>query len=316
MNLSGVSYFDAGFSVFLFLTTVPANLLILLGLYKFSHLLNRNYYLVITNIAISDLIMGLICDPMSISFHVKEALGPSVVALPDIEQKTMHFIFFFTNTVSVLSMAVLTIDRLGVILSPFYYYSKLTKSRMIMLLVVAWLLGGMSTIFYLYIGYIRFLVVFAFSTVIFTLIVMVVTWFLLRRRLRMAKANEIQRRDSRLRCHTDSLVHVRRRTENTIEFTQMDKRITKTFLCMLVLFIFNYLPCVILIVYMNLCKNCDCDFVHVLRDVIWLAILSSALCRPLNFVIRLAALQESIKSVFRRSDPKNNVEVPLNTSKQ
>ena len=311
---SEISYFDSAFSLFLFLTTVPANLLILIGLYKHNHLFNLNYYLVIGNIALADLIMGLICDPMSVSFHLKEALGPDIAPIQPIEQSSMTYIFFLTNTVAVLSMAVLTFDRLGVMLSPFYYYSKMTKNRTAFILASTWIISALITTSYLFIGYIRFLVVFALTTVILTLTIMIITMILLRRRLRQAKANELQRRESNLSARSPSLLSNRKRTEHTLEFTQMDKKITKTFLCMLLLFILNYLPCLVLTTYMNVCEQCDCMFVHVLRDIVFLAILSSALFRAINFIVRLKALQNAIKAIFRRHGKNHFSEVPLNGS--
>lgn len=321
-SMSGVhfvSYVDFGISIFLFVATAPLTVAILVGIYKFRHLLNRNYYLVITNIVFADCLMALICDPMSISFHIKEALGPKEVDLKKIEQTSMTFIFFFTNIVAVLSMAVLAIDRLGVILSPFYYYSLVTKRRIKFILLSTWILSAAITIVYLYIGYIRFLAIFAFSTVVFTLIFMVVTMVLLRRRLRIAKQHELQRRDSLSRqpvkkdpARKETFLNMRRRTENDIEFTEVDRKITKTFLWMLVLFVLNYLPCIILIVYMNLCNSCICSFVHVMRDVVWLAILSSPLCRSLNFIFRLAALREAVKVVFFNAE-KDSTNMPLQT---
>lgn len=318
-----VSYVDFGVSIFLFVATAPLTVAILIGIYKYRHLLNRNYYLVITNIVFADCLMALICDPMSISFHIKEALGPKEAGLDKLEQTSMTFIFFFTNIVSVLSMAVLAVDRLGVILTPFYYYSVVTKLRIKIILFSTWVISAGITIVYLFIGYIRFLAIFAFSTVVVTLCFMVVTMYLLRRRLRIAKQQELQRRDSlaprqtaakketpRKEIFLNSNLKRRRATENDIEFTEVDQKITKTFLWMLVLFVLNYLPCIILIAYMNLCNTCICDFVHVMRDVVWLTILSSPLCRSLNFIFRLTALREAVKVVFLPAE-KDSTSLPL-----
>merc|ERR1712151_353167 len=104
----------------------------------------------------------------------------------------MHFVFFFTNIVAVLSMAVLALDRLGVILSPFYYYRVMTKFRLKMLLLSTWIASTGITISYIFIGYIRFLVVFSFSTVALTLVFMIITMCLLRHRLNIAKAYDTQ----------------------------------------------------------------------------------------------------------------------------
>jgi len=317
-----VSYVDFVISIILFLLTTPLTILLILAIARNKHLLNRNYYLVVFNILLADCMMALVTDPMSIVFHIKEALGPRVVAIPAQEQSAMHISLFFTNIVAVLSMAVLALDRMGVILSPFSYYGIMTKFRLKLIMVSTWIAAGGITIIYLFIGYIRFLVVFSFSTVILTLIFMIITMVLLRRRLKIAKAYEHQRRDSRAsvlrrESHRDSeLLSFRRRTENTFEFTQLDKKITKTFLWMLVLFVINYVRCVVLVVYMNLCTECDCEFVHIMRDIIWIAVLASPLCRSLNFLIRLTTLREAVKQqtscLTSDADSTSSSNVPLN----
>lgn len=286
-SLPELSFFDTGFSFILFLLTVPCNTLILLGLYKCKPLLSRNYYLIIFNIVVADLITGLICDPLSISFHLKEALGAHI---PKIEQTALHYSFFLTNSVAVFSMTVLAVDRLGVILMPFCYYSKAKKPRIILVLCGTWCLAACITLSYFFVGYIRFLIIFACTSIFVTLAFMIVTMILLRRLLVKAKSTHQRPQNGTTTRH---------RANQITEFTQMDRKVTQTFLCMLLLFIINYLPCLLLTFYMNICSNCDCRFVHVMRDVVVLSILSSALFRALNFVIRLETLQKAIKTMVK-----------------
>ena len=305
------SFVGFGLSLVLFCITTPLTLSIVYGLMKSrQHLLTRNYFLVIFNITIADAMMALMVDPMSVVFHIKEGLGASIVDLHPSEQTVMHFVFFFTNIVAVLSMAVLAVDRLGVILSPFSYYRNMSRFRIKIILLCTWVVAMGITIVYFFIGYIRFLVVFSFSTVALTLTLMIVTMVLLRRRLSVAKAYEMQRRDSRASVmRRESTLqqqqqhHQRRRTETVVEFTLADQRITTTFLWMLVLFVMNYVPCVLLVLYMNICEECNCDFVHIMRDIIWFMILASPLCRALNFLVRLDTLRETVRnSCFCRSE--------------
>lgn len=299
------SFIVFGLSLILFCITTPLTLSIVYGLMKSrQHLLTRNYFLVILNTTIADALMALMVQSMSVVFHIKEGLGPSVVYLHPIEQRIMHFAFFFTNIVAVLSMAVLAVDRLGVILSPFSYYRNMSRFRIKTILLCTWVVAMGITVIYFFIGYIRFLVVFSFSTVALTLTLMVVTMILLRRRLSIAKAVEMQRRDSRvsvMRRESTFQQHQhnhqqRRRTETVVEFTLADQRITTTFLWMLVLFVMNYVPCILLVLYMNICEECNCDFVHIMRDIIWFMILASPLCRALNFLVRLDTLRETVRS--------------------
>ena len=139
-------------------------------------------------IVIADLLAGCITHLLSISFHIKEGLGQTHHKL---ETKSLHYTFFITNGVSVLSMAILSMDRLGVLLNPFLYYNIMTKQKMIGLLVCTWILFGSLACLYFRFGYIRYLAIFALSTVVLTTIVMVITMILFNRRLRESKKAEL-----------------------------------------------------------------------------------------------------------------------------
>lgn len=285
-----LSYFVASWSVFLVLTTCAANALILLALKKHRHLMSRNFYIIIANIAIADLLNGLVVAPLSTSFHLKEALGPDVVIIQPVEQSVMTYLFFLTNGVSVLSMAVLSIDRMGVLLNPFFYYAHLKRTTMLAVLLTAWIVMSLLPVVYLRVGYIRFLAIFASSTVALTMFVMATTMVLLRRRVRAAQQEGFLSRPKG--SDADRI------QQDSGAFTRVDLRITKTFMVMLLLFFIIYLPCVVLIIYMNVCTTCDCSFIHVMRDLVFAIILSSGLCRALNFLVRLDALHDAVKSIL------------------
>jgi len=92
---------------------------------------------------------------------------------------------------------------------------------------------------------------------------------------------------------TTKAAHSKRNTKKS------DERIHRSFLAMLVVFLATYLPSVLMIVYMNLCKRCSCTLVHTLRDLTTLGIMASAFFRPLNFVLTLKTLRKAISRVFK-----------------
>lgn len=79
-----------------------------------------------------------------------------------------------------------------------------------------------------------------------------------------------------------------------------EKRVNRTFITMLLVYLGAYLPSAIMTVYINTCRKCSCTLVHALRDLIFIFILSSAVWRPLNFILRLNTLRHEIKKFLRR----------------
>ena len=294
--ITGISYFSALSSALCFCVAVPVNLIILVSVVKFRHFLHRSFYLIIANIALADFLGGLIVDSLSVNYHFKETLG-NVTDISKLEIQSLHYTFFVTNGASVLSMTILCLDRIGVLVNPFVYYEKITPFRTIILLVFAWLLSvGLST-FYFRSGYIRILALFAVTAIAVAIVMMIGTTALYNKRLQESRRAEFAG------CNSNGINNSRQKTLNN--FTKMDKRITTTFLIMLILFLVNYLPTVVLIIYLNICKACSCEFVHIARDIVLVSILSSGVWRALNFTLRLTALREAMKTLvcYKRRRP-------------
>ena len=294
--ITGISYFSAVSSALCFCVAVPVNLIILVSVVKFRHFLHRSFYLIIASIALADFLGGLIVDSLSVNYHFKETLG-NVTDISKFEIQSLHYTFFVTNGASVLSMTILCLDRIGVMVNPFVYYEKITPFRTIILLVFAWLLSvGLST-FYFRSGYIRILALFAVTAIAVAIVMMIGTTVLYNKRLQESRRAEFAG------CNSNGINNSRQKTLNN--FTKMDKRITTTFLIMLILFLVNYLPAVVLIIYLNICQACSCEFVHIARDIVLVSILSSGVWRALNFTLRLTALREAMKTLvcYKRRRP-------------
>lgn len=301
--VTGMSFFNAGFSFLASCIAVPLNILILVSIIKMYHLFHRTFYLIIANIALADLMSGILVNILSMNFHLKEGLQSPISRL---EITSMHYLFFMTNSVSVLSMAFLSIDRLGVLLNPFYFYRLMTRSRTIAVLILTWLISGGLSVIYFKVGYLRYLVVFSLTTVAMTMVIMIATMVLFKRRLAESERADASRQSPTPRGSIDVGVPQGKHKTTLHNFTKMDKRVTTTFLWMLVLFIVNYLPCLVITAYLNLCKTCSCSFVHTMRDVIFLFILASGAFRAINFIARLTLLRETVKSLVlchKRSQP-------------
>lgn len=300
-----MSFFAATISIVLFILTVPINGIVFFAIMKYRHMLHRSFYLIIANIAAADLCAGVVTNILSLSFHIKEGMEQNISAG---EIKALHYTFFALNGVSVLSMTVLSLDRLGVLLNPFYYYNKMTKRRTILLLLFTWGLSSGLAGAYFKLGYIRYLAIFGFTTIVLTMVVMVTTMALFKRRLTQSEKAAVENNTGSADLNTAN----KSRQRTLHNFTQMDKRVTTTFLWMLVLFLVNYLPVLLVVLYMNLCEHCSCEFIHVSRDLVFLSILSSGLFRAVNFIVRLTALREAVKSLLKIRQKQETVGYDIN----
>lgn len=88
--------------------------------------------------------------------------------------------------------------------------------------------------------------------------------------------------------------------------TEAEKRATKTFIIILIVFIVSYLPTCVMMVYMNICRKCNCMLIHILRDMTYLSMVSGCLLRPINFIFSLKPLRTAIAKLcgcHRTTDP-------------
>ena len=308
--LHGVSTADSILSALTILFTAPLNLVIIISILKYPHLLYRSFYLIIANIALADLLAGLWVCPLSINFHTKEALSSPI---SEAEPKALHSGFFITNGASVLSMTLLSMDRLGCLINPFIYYAKVTRPRTIIMIVLTWLLAGSLVSLYLTFGYIRFLFIFSATTLFACMLMMVLTTILFMFRLQQSKRAEHARKASSLAPHT-VCQSATKKQDILNNFTQMDKDVTKMFIRLLLLFLINYIPAVVLTLYMNFSpKGSSCPFIHLMRDFIFLSILTSGLWRAINFYVCLVPLRDSAKMLIMCQKRSHCKEISCNT---
>ena len=87
----------------------------------------------------------------------------------------------------------------------------------------------------------------------------------------------------------------------TRDESSIEKRITNTFMKMLLVFLATYLPIVFFILYMNISSvsNINCVVRHVMRDLTVVFILASSFFRGLNFLLTLKTVKAAVLKLFR-----------------
>ncbi|XP_052775575.1 trace amine-associated receptor 13c-like [Mya arenaria] len=125
-------------SAILILPTVIGNLLILISLVRFSRLRRVKAYILVGNLALADLLVGLIALPMDLLSLSSARFSQSV------EFCYWHVCFMFTYVgMSVVNLFVLSLERFHAIVYPFQHGKRFTKHRLYILMACTWLSMGL-----------------------------------------------------------------------------------------------------------------------------------------------------------------------------
>lgn len=270
---TSLPFVTGGVSALLSLVTIPGNLLVVLAVFIDPNKdLRSPFMYFVANLAIADLLVGIVTDPVSAVYHFKSALGfinhGTLIA-------SVHMPFFISCTASVLSLAALTVDRYLAITSPFRYRATLNPMRAVLVCILVWMLSLSFPFAYLYLGFIHYAFLFANTAVVMTFAVLLLAYVRIYKTFR----RQIREWDN-LHDSTEE----NRAKKLTMRWEQ---KITKTLLIMLALFISCYLPACVLIYVINLCNTCNCDLVVWARDVQFLLILANSSMNPFIYSWRL-----------------------------
>lgn len=274
---STLSFTTAAMSSILMLITVPGNLLICVAVCKDPcKSLRTPFNLFLLNISVADLVVGVGVLPLSIVYHTMEGLGSFSVALI----KILHLLFFISCSASVVGIAVLSLDRYICVTSPLKYRSRLTSSRVKKISLVVWLISTVGPSAYLYIDFIIYTFVFANSTILFTLIVLVFVHHMISCSLRSQR--------KLLHSLTDS-------DKMKIRLIKRDEKVTKTFLVFLCSFVVLTLPPLCFSYLLNFSTTCSCNTFHVIRDFQFISILFPSSVNPFIYALRMVNFRKTIR---------------------
>ena len=168
------SYTTAVVSLILSLVTVPGNFLVCLAVLKTSNKNIRNpFNYFVLSLAIADLVVGCVTEPLAVYVHVKEASGSRV---DHVELEFLHMSYFISCTTSVLSICLLGIERYVAIMSPLKFRLFFSVRRFLLLGAVVWLVSIALSSIYLFTTYTTYALVFSTNAVAWTLSVSIFTY--------------------------------------------------------------------------------------------------------------------------------------------
>ena len=168
-----LSYFTSCSSLLMGLMATAGNLLIVIAVIVDPyHKLRSSFNYFVVNLAICDLLIGVITLPISTYIHLKEAEG----IIAGQTSKVVHISYIASYIVSTFSLAALTLDRYLAITRPISYRMRTNWKAFVCASLVIWVVAGLITSIYFMINQINFLVVMSSSVILLTIGILIFTY--------------------------------------------------------------------------------------------------------------------------------------------
>ena len=257
-----LSFFTGKVSLLLALVRIPGNLIVCIAVLKDPfRSLKTPFTLFVVNLAVADLVVGAVTEPLSALTHFREGFSLEVrlFVVP------LHMSYFISCTASVLNLAALTADRLAAISYSLQYRVRFSTTRATVIAGLIWLVSLLLPFTYFKVGALKYAFVFANTAVALTLLTFLFTYVRALRAMRAQVSQwdvmrqSSQSEDNRARLRAASV-------ENIIQ----------AFMVMLGFFLCCYIPSCMIIYIMILCSSCNCTTIHVFRDLQSLSCLRSS----------------------------------------
>lgn len=261
------------------IATVPGNLMVILAvLFDPNKNLRSPFTLLVANLAVTDLIVGALVEPLSVNTHYRESQGMSI-SMSWFSQS----VYFLCCTASLLSLAALTVDRYLAITKPLWYRTNASYKRVGIAASMVWIVSGCFTSLFFFVGFVTYAFVFANITMFCTIFIFIFSYV----RIFQYAKKQIAQIDSL----TDGQSEHNKARQRAIE---MENKLTKTYLIMLGIFLTCYIPSCIMIYLMNLCHACSCYLIHWLRDFHFVFITINSLINPFLYAFRLPNFKSAV----------------------
>ena len=240
-----------------------------------------NYF--VANLSFADLVVGVVTAPLGTGFHIMEGLG----MVNDRFKDSMHTTYFISCTASLLSLTALALDRYVAITYPLIYRTKLNPTRALLVSIVVWIVSVLLSLLYFVVGYNRYRFIFASTAVGTTFVVLLFTNAKILKYLRF----QVKQWDDLHDSSEESLAKKRA--------MEREKQITKTLVIVLMLFLAGYLPSCVCIYIINLCTDCNCEFIHWVRDIQFALVMANSGVNPFVYAWKLQNFRKAFKSILR-----------------
>ena len=245
-----------------------------------------NYFVV--NLAVADLIVGMISMPVTIYFHVLEYLKKKSDALLLI--RFSHMTLFISLTASLLCLMLLSIDRYIAITFPLKYRSNLSWKKYWIATFITLLISVSFSSIYFKTGYIDFLMIYINTAVIIVGITLIVTYTRVYRFLR-AQSQRIKKLTKTESNHGKISETARKSQQN---------RVTRVFLWIVFLFLVCYIPATIVVYVLKFYSTCNCEFIHIMRDISFYLVSVNSCINPFVHAFKNKHYKDALLELWKR----------------
>lgn len=263
-------------SAILCIVTVPGNFLICWAvLWNPTRNLKTPFNYLVLNLAIADLIVGAVTEPVFVGYHASEALKRPVLGL----RWVVYVSYFMSSTASVLSILALAVNRYKVATSNRIVRSK--TSSTIGTSIVLWMCSISLPLLYLAVGFYLLAFIFANTAVVISIIVLLFVNCSIYRSLR-----EHEKNTEHIRSNRDRQKYLKR-----------EEKITKSFLFIILSFLACGVPSLVMVYVINLCNSCSCVLIHWFRDLQYLFLLLNSATNQFLYAWRMRSFQAAFLTV-------------------
>ena len=287
VNISAPTYLSFTTATLSILSGVVAsigNFLVVLAVFLNPNRdLRSPFHFFVVSLGFADLVVGLLTCPLTAIFHIAEGMKRANQQL----RVWMHISFFISCTASLLSLTALTLDRYVAITYPLHYRAKLSPFRAFVVSVVVWIIAVLLSMIYFAVGYNKFRFIFANTAIAVTFVVLIFTNTKIFKYLRL----QVSQWDSLHDSTEENLAKKRA--------IKWEKKITKALIIVLLLFLACYLPSCICIYIINFCTNCNCLFIHWVRDIQFVLALANSGVNPFVYAWKLQKFRAAFKRILK-----------------
>ena len=185
-NNTALSISSATVASSLMFLTIPSNALLIFVLVKERKKKYKTlFYKLLLNIAFADLLTGIVAEPSAVSMLTKEALRHRIVKY---EVIVFHVSLFYTDAVALLTLTLLSIDRIVAILCPIKHFKGVKKNTENVLVSSAWTGAFILVLPYFKLNFIRQSLIFSTVNVAVAVLSLFVTLVMYVRKLRPSHA--------------------------------------------------------------------------------------------------------------------------------
>ena len=263
-------------SAILCIITVPGNLLICWAVIRNpTRNLRTPFNYLVLNLAIADLIVGAVTEPVFVGYHANEALKRPVLGI----RWVVYTSYFMTSTASVLSIMALAINRYQAATSNRIVKRK--TSSAVATSAALWICSLSLPLLYLTFSFYLLAFIFANTAVVISIGVLMFVNYRIYHSLQ-----EHEKISEHVRSSRDRQKHMKR-----------EKKVTISLLLIIISFLACALPSLVMIYVINLCSTCNCVLIHWFRDLQYLFLLLNSATNQFLYAWRMRSFRAAFRTI-------------------